>query len=428
MIRFALILLVSLAACGSSAWGFPALPSAPGDWPWWRGPNGDGVAEAGQSVPAEWSETKNVLWKVPLPGRGHSSPTIVGKRIFLATADERRQVQSVMALDRESGKTLWKTDISQGGFPKTHPKNSQATPTVACDGKLVFVAFHHNNQITLTVLNLEGKPVWEKIVGAYHPQIYEYGYAPSPLLYDSLVIIAADVEQGGCLVAYNRETGRQVWRTARPKRYSFSSPVVANVAGRDQLLMSGCELVASYDPKTGKPLWSAPGTTMATCGTMVWSGDLVIASGGYPKAETICVKADGSGKVVWKNRQKCYEQSMIVHDGYVYAVTDRGIGICLRASDGQLMWQERLQGPVSSSPVRVGETIYQTIEDGTTLVFKANPQKFELIAKNKLGNEGFPTPAICGNRIYLRTAKTGDGSRQEYLYCLGLPNGSGNKP
>jgi outer membrane protein assembly factor BamB len=344
MIRFALLWLVSFSVFGSSAWGFPALTPVAGDWPWWRGPNRDGVAEPSQRVPLEWSETRNVLWKVPLPGRGHSSPTIVGNRIYLATADERGQVQSVLALDRANGKTAWKTDISQGGFSKTHPKNSQATPSVACDGKLLFVTFHHHNQVTLTALNLDGKPVWEKVVGAYYPQIYEYGYAPSPVLYDSLVIIAGDVEKGGYLAAYNRENGEQVWRTERPAKYSFSTPVVAKVAGRDQLLISGCELVASYDPKTGNKLWSTPGTTMATCGTMVWSGDLVIASGGYPKAETICVKADGSGEVVWKNNQKCYEQSLIVADGFVYCVTDRGIAICWRASDGQMMWQERLAG------------------------------------------------------------------------------------
>jgi outer membrane protein assembly factor BamB len=178
--------------------------------------------------------------------------------------------------------------------------------------------------------------------------------------------------------------------------------------------------VSSYDPKSGNILWSTPGTTMATCGTMVWTDDLVIASGGFPKAETIAVKADGSGDVVWKTRHKCYEQSLIVHEGHVYFVTDSGIGICIRARDGELMWQERLKGPVSSSPVRVGDVIYQTIEDGTTFVFKANPEKFELLAQNKLGDEGFPTMAICGNRIYIRTAKPEKGGRQEYLYCLGF--------
>ncbi len=371
-------------------------------------------------MPVEWSETQNVLWKVPIPGRGHSSPTIAGNRIYLATADERTQVQSVLALDRESGETIWKTDVSQGGFPKTHPKNTHATVTVACDGKRLFITFHHHNKLTLTALNLNGERVWEKEVGPFEPKLYEYGYASSPFLYESLVIVAADVEHGGYLMAYNREDGNLVWKTNRPISYSFSSPVVANVAGREQLLLSGCDLVSSYDPKTGELIWSTPGTTMATCGTIVWSGEHVIASGGYPKAETICVKADGSGEVVWKNRQKCYEQSLIVHDGHVYFVNDTGVGICLRVSDGQLMWQQRLKGPVSSSPVRVGDVIYQTIEDGTTFVFKANPIQFELVAKNKLGDEGFPTMAICGNRIYIRTANSEQGGRQEYLYCLGF--------
>lgn len=420
MIRFSLFLLAAWVWCCSAAWGFPQPTAKPGDWPWWRGPSRNGVAEENQKVPVEWSETQNVLWKVPLPGRGHSSPTIVGNRIYLATADDHRQVQSVLALNRENGETVWKTDVSQGGFPKTHPKNTHATPTVACDGKLLFVTFHHHDQLKLTALDLKGEKVWEKVVGPYMPKIYEYGYAPSPLLYDKLVIVAADVEKGGYLAAYNREDGQLAWRKDRHKMYSFSSPVVAHVAGREQLLLSGNDLVSSYDPKTGDLLWSTPGTTMATCGTMVWTDDLVIASGGFPKAETICVKADGSGDVVWKTNHKCYEQSLIVHDGHVYFLSGTGIGVCIRASDGKPMWQERLKSPVSSSPVRVGDVIYQTIEDGTTYVFKANPEKFELLAKNKLGDEGFPTMAICGNRIYIRTALPESGGRQEYLYCLGF--------
>lgn len=422
MIRLLLMALVALVGLTSSVEAFPELMPTAGDWPWWRGPNRDGVADGSQAVPVKWSETENVIWKVPIPGRGHSSPTIVGNRIYLATADEDRQIQSVVALARNSGEQVWKTDVNRGGFPKTHKKNTHASPTIACDGHRLFAAFHHHDRVTLTALDLAGKKVWEKTVGPYVPKRYEYGYAPSPLLYDSLVIVAADYEKGGHLVAYNRADGKPVWRVDRPEKYSFSSPVVAQVAGRDQLLLSGCEQVASYDPKTGKRIWSTPGTTMATCGTMVWTGDLVIASGGYPKAETLCVKADGSGEVVWRNNKKCYEQSLIVHDGHVYCVTDRGIGVCWRARDGRMMWQVRLKGPVAASPVRVGDTIYQSIEDGTTFVFKANPEKFELIAQNQLGDEAFASPAICGGRIYLRTAKREQGRRQEYLYCLDRPS------
>lgn len=390
-----------------------------GDWSAWRGPNANGIAESGQEVPTEWSESENILWNAPIPGRGHSSPTVYQDRIYLATADERNQVQGIIALDRETGKQAWICKLSEGGFPKTHAKNTHATCTVACDGECLFVTFHHHNKLTLHAVSLEGQPEWFAELGPYHPQKYEYGYAPSPVLYGPTVIVAADVEHGGFLAAYDRQSGEQLWRQPRPNLYSFSSPIIAHVAGRDQLLISGCNLVSSYDPATGQPLWSVEGTTMATCGTMVWDGDAVFASGGYPDPQTIAVKADGSKQVLWRNRQKCYEQSMLAHDGYVYAITDQGIAFCWRASDGQEMWKQRLSGPVSSSPVLVDDTIYATNEKGTTYVFKANPQEFVSVATNKLGDEGFATMSVADSRIYLRTAHNKRSSRQEVLYCIG---------
>ena len=414
------VAVLSLVA-GSTAFGFQAKS---GDWPWWRGPNNNGIAEAGQDVPTSWSETKNVLWKVPVPGRGHSSPTVIGDRIFLATADERNQIQYVMAYNRENGKELWRTPVSRGGFPNTHPKNTHGTCTVACDGERLFVAFHHHAKVTLACLNLDGKEQWRKDCGKFDPRMYEYGYAPSPVIYKSMVILSADYEGGGYIAAYDRESGERAWKTKRPSGrqtgLSFSSPIVANVAGKDQLLLSGCQQVASYDPSTGKLNWNVPGaTTMATCGTVVWDGDLIFASGGYPKPETVCIKADGSRKVVWRNRQKCYEQSMLAYKGYVYAVTDQGIAYCWRATDGKEMWRSRLKGPISASPILVGDNIYQSIENGRTYVFKATPDRFTAVAENQLGNSAFATPSICGNRIYLRVAKGGRGSRQEYLYAIG---------
>ncbi|MCA9054258.1 MAG: PQQ-binding-like beta-propeller repeat protein [Planctomycetaceae bacterium] len=413
---FAIVQCVAtIAVCSATVSG--ASPDA-GDWPWWRGPNFNGVAAEGQNVPREWSDSQNVAWKVSIPGRGHASPTVVGDRIYLATADEGAQRQGVLCLSRKDGTQLWITPLSQGGFPQTHPKNTHATPTVACDGERLFVTFHHHAKVTLHCLDLDGKELWSRELGAYNPKKYEYGYAPSPLIYGDVVILAADVESGGLLAAYNRESGKRVWRTDRPTSYSFSSPVIANVAGQDQLLISGCEAVASYDPKNGKLSWVTPGTTMATCGTMVWDGDLVFASGGYPKAETICVKGDGSKEVLWKNGQKCYEQSMLATGGYVYAVTDQGVAFCWRGSDGQEMWKERLQGPVSSSPILVGDVIYSTNEAGTTYVFKASPNGYEQLARNQLGEEGFATLAVCGNQIFIRTATGSDAGRQEWLYCI----------
>lgn len=388
------------------------------NWLMWRGPNLNGVAAAGPPPPSRWSETENVVWKAVVPGRGHASPIVVANQVVLATADDQRQVQSVLSFDRKTGQTLWNTVVSQGGFPgKIHPKNTHASATVAADGERLFVAFCHDDAIELTALALDGKQLWQKSVGPFMPRQYQYGYAPSPTIYKSLVIVAADYEGGGHLTAFDRKTGARKWQTPRPRRLSYSSPVVAHVAGRDQLLISGCDLVASYNPDTGQLLWSTPGTTMATCGTMVWEGDLVFASGGYPKSETICVRADGSGRVVWKNNQKCYEQSMLAHGGYVYAVNDGGIAICWRASDGEQMWQQRLPGgAVSASPVLAGGNIYAANERGTTYVFRADPKSFQLVAQNQLGREAFATPAICGGQIFLRVAGAG---RQEILYCLG---------
>ncbi len=409
------------------AFAFTAQASAQdlsSDWPWWRGPNRDGVAPAGQDLPTSWSDSKNVLWKVRIPGRGHSSPTVVGDRIFLATADERQQIQYVMAFDRLSGAELWKTPVSNGGLPQTHPKNTHASCSVGCDGEHLFVAFHHHRKVTLACLDLQGKEVWKKNCGSFDPQMYEYGYAPSPVIYKDMVILSADYEAGGFITAYERKTGKRKWKQKRPSGrstgLSFSSPVVATVAGKDQVLLSGTQQVASYDPNTGKQNWAARGaTTMATCGTIVWSGDMVFASGGFPKAQTVAVKADGTGKVVWNNNIKCYEQSMLAHDGYIYAVSDRGIAFCWRAKDGREMWKKRLSAPISASPVLAGGNIFVSVESGLTYVFEANPERFVEVSRNQLGDEAFATPSICRNQIYLRVANSDGGRRQEYLYAIG---------
>lgn len=418
--------LISFAAAQPSGFAadrgiadFPKL-SAEKDWPYWRGPSRNGIAAEGQAVPTEFGDNKNVIWKTPVPGRGHSSPTVVGNLVVLETADEQAKQHSVVAFDRSTGKQLWKTDLSKDGFPaKNHAKNTEATPTVACDGERLFVTFFHAKTIVCTALDFKGKQVWQQVVGPFNPQSFPYGYAPSPTLYRNSVIIAAEFDGASSITALDRATGKQLWKTPRRGSITFSTPVVAHVAGKDQLLISGAEKVSSYDPANGKKLWDVDGTTHATCGTMVWTDDIVIASGGYPKAETIAVKADGSGKVLWKNDQKCYEQSMLALDGYIYALNDGGVLFCWRATDGEEMWKKRLAGPVSSSPVLAGGHIYQANEAGIWYVFKPSPQQFDLIAENQLGDEAFPSPAVAGNQLFIRTATRAAGKRQEWLYCFG---------
>jgi outer membrane protein assembly factor BamB len=397
---------------------FPKL-SATTDWPWWRGPIRNGWATEA-AVPTTLSATENVLWKTPVPGRGHSSPIVVGDRVYLTTADDRLKTQSVLAFDRSSGKQVWQTEINKGGFPnKNHPKNTEATPTVASDGERLFATFFHHEQIELVALDFQGKILWRQVVGRFNPTMYEYGYAPSPLIYRDTVIVSLEYDGSSFFAAHDRTTGKPMWKAPRPTMITFSSPVVAHVAGKDQLLLSGADKVSAYDPANGKPLWSTAGTTFATCGTMVWDGDIVFASGGYPKPETLAVKADGSGTVLWKNNQKCYEQSMLAYQGYVYGLTDNGVIFCWRGGDGKEMWKRRLTGPVSASPVLAGGNIYWANELGTLYVFKANPEKYEQVAENQIGNDSFASPAICGGQIFLRVAQRNGNDRKETLYCFG---------
>lgn len=388
------------------------------DWPWWRGPTRDGKAGT-ESVPTKLSDKDNLVWKVKVPARGHSSPIVVGDKVFLTTADEAKKTHAVLAFDRAGGKLLWNEIVSRGGFPaKNHVKNTEATPSVASDGERLFVTFYHHDKVEAIALDFAGKVAWREDVCRFRPQMYEYGYAPSPLIYKNTVIIAAEYDGESFITALDRVTGKRVWQANRAAMITFSSPVVGRVAGKDQLLISGAQKVAAYDPTNGKPLWSTDGTTFATCGTMIWENDIAFASGGYPKAETLAVKADGSGQVLWRNNQKCYEQSMIVTGGYVYGLTDNGVMFCWRGTDGEEMWKQRLKGPVSASPVLAGGHIYWANELGTLYVFRPNPKKFELVEENQIGTDSFPSPAICGNQIFLRVGTGNGAGRQEWLYCF----------
>lgn len=397
------------------------------DWPWWRGPLRNGHTPPACRLPTKFGERERLVWKTPIPGRGHSSPVVVGDVVYLTTADELRETQSLLALSRTSGELLWSRQLNEGGFAEeNHPKNSEANPTIACDGERIIACLNHHEAIHVTALHLAGETLWTCRTGHYNPRRYKYGYAPSPVMYRQLVIVAAEQDGESYIVALNRSSGEEVWRIARPQSTSYSSPSIGHVAGRDQLMISGHEHIAAYDPSTGEQLWRAPDTTAATCGTMVWSNDIALASGGYPKAETVAVKADGSGKVLWKNGQQCYEQSMIVVSSgddpaldYLYAITDKGIAYCWRVSDGKEMWRERLRGPVSASPIVAGGHIYWANESGTMYVFAADPAKFRLIAENRVGEEALASPAVSRNELFLRVAQGVGASRKEYLYCFG---------
>ncbi len=391
-----------------------------GDWPWWRGIQQDNVAVC-ESAPTAWSETENVVWKAKISGRGHGTPCIVGDRIYLNTADEATAVQLVVCLDRATGAQLWNTKVHSGGFAsrsEMHPKSSHANGSVACDGHAVFVGFLNSEHITASCLSLDGDILWQQNLGYFGSK---FGFAPSPCIVGSLVVFAADNRGGGFIAAVHRETGDIVWRKARNNVDTYSPVIAADINGRTQLLISGDDRVASYDPMTGDEIWSCLGTAEATCGSVVWHENLVFASGGYPSRQTICVDAT-TGTRVWEDNVKCYEQSMLVAGEQLYCVNDDGIAMCRDLKTGKMNWRQRLNGSISASPVLVGNLIYATNEAGTTWVFEADPNGFKQIARNQLGTESFASLAICNKQIFARVAAGTGPNRQDYLYCLGNPS------
>lgn len=387
-----------------------------GDWPGWRGPTADGHAAAGQTVPVKWSETENVIWRAPIRGRGHSSPTVVGNRVYVATADLATMEQVVLCFDRATGKPVWETVVHRDKFDSAGHRNaSPASATVAWDGERLYINFLNDKAVYTTALDASGKILWQTRVSDY---VVHQGFGSSPVVHESIVLVTADHKEGGKVAGLNKRTGAIVWEQSRPQIANYPSFAVLKVAGKFQAVLAGCELVSSFDPLTGKKLWEIEGSTQETVVTAVTDGQRVFASGGYPKNHVVAVEADGSSRVAWQNQARLYVPSMLVRDGHIYATLDAGQAVCWKSDTGDELWREKVDRDFYSSPVMVGSRIYATSARGVTSVFEATPQAFKLIAQNQLGDDALASPAICGNRIYLRSAKKGD-PRQDYLWCIG---------
>ncbi len=396
----------------------PGISTASRDWPAWRGPNGN-ATQPEFSVPTEFSSTNNVVWKSDIPGRGHADPTVVGNQIFVATAEDSNKTQSVLCFDRATGDEIWHTVIHRDGFEsRMHSRSTQASNTVACDGHRAFICFVNAGRIILTALSLDGDIEWQTELGGFTST---FGYSASPQLHGVSVIVAADHRDGGFIAAVHRVTGDILWRKARPSESTYASPIVADVAGRKQLLICGADLVSSYDPATGEEIWSCDGTTTSCVGTIVWDDQRVFATGGFPGAQTLAVKADGSGDVVWQNSRKAYVPSLLYHNGCLYCVNDDGIAYCWEASTGKQHWKGRMGGNYSASPVLIGKHIYAASEQGSVVVFEASSEGFNKVSENQVGSEIWASPVAAHGRLFLRIASDRNGQRQESLLCIGSP-------
>jgi len=393
------------------------LPGFAGDWPWWRGPDRSGVADPAQKAPTDFGLEKGISWSVDLPGRAHGSACVVGDKVFIASADEEKQLQSIHAFDRASGKALWTTVVHEMGMTqKSNKKASWASATPACDGERVYINFITGDAVYTTALDLEGKQVWQTKISDY---IIHQGYGSSPALYENLVIVSADNKSGGAVAGLDRKTGEVVWRNERAAMPNYPSPVILEVAGKMQLFLTGTDKVSSFDPLTGKVNWEIDGATTECVTSTPTDGKHIYSSGGYPKNHVAAIAADGSGKVVWETNDRVYVPSMLVRDGHLYATQDSGVALCLDAATGEEKWKGRLGGHFSASPVLVGDTIHAVNEEGDYYLFKADPAGLEILATNKVGDEVFATPSICGGHVFLRVAFYDGEKRSERLICFG---------
>ncbi|MDZ4852789.1 MAG: PQQ-binding-like beta-propeller repeat protein [Pirellulaceae bacterium] len=412
--------VVEVKADISNAGSAPSIEIDDTDWPQWRGLRSDGVA-LDQPIPESWDESTNVAWKVDVPGHGHASPILVGSLVCLATAIEEQQTQIVVAYDRTTGEERWRLVVHEGGFPsksEIHKKGTHANSTLASDGQSLYAVFFNSGKIFASAIGLDGKLHWQQEVGDFSSK---FGYAPSPIVYENYLIVTADNWGNGYIAALHRDTGKVYWRTKRPAVSTYSTPLIAKIHGRDQLVISGCDEIVSYNPSNGEQLWACSAISEATCGTPVTDGSSIFASGGHPDKQTVAIKGDGSGDIVWKNSTRIYEPSLLVANGCVFGVTDDGIAWCWSADNGKVHWKQRLGGSFSASPILCNGKIFVPNLDGETFIFEAKSDAYHQIARNKIGQDSYACLAIGGDAIFMRIGYSQGQQRNEKLICLRTP-------
>jgi outer membrane protein assembly factor BamB len=384
------------------------------DWPVWRGPRGDGISSE-TGIPVRWSKTDNVAWKADIPGKGHSSPVICKGRIFVTTCLENEQKRALVCLDRKDGKILWQREVLSAPLERKHKLNSFASATPAADGRHVWVAFLEAPRMQVACYDYDGNLVWKHSPGEFHSV---HGFCSSPILYKDMVILNGDQDNPNAfLVALDKKTGAERWRTSRSGTRSYCTPLIIDAAGKKQLVLSGSKCVASYNPDDGKQWWIIDGPTEQFVASLVILDNILCMSAGFPTYHVMGIRPDGKGNVtkthvLWHHTKpaRCYVPSPIAHDKYFFVVNDDGLATCWEASSGNLLWNERLGKHHSASPVASGDLLYFPDDDGNTFVLKGGP-KFEVVAKNSLGDECYASPAISDGQIFLRTLHA--------LYCVG---------
>ena len=375
-------------------------------WPNWRGPSGQGIVE-GAGYPDTWSDTENVVWKVSVPGRGHSSPIVWGNQIFLTTSYDNGAKMTMLGFDRSSGELIWETAVPFASREHIHQKNSRASATPVTDGEMVFASF---GQQGLMAVDLDGNLIWHNKVedlNNYH------GSAGSPILYEDTVIIYQDHRGDSFVAAFDKESGEVVWRTDRGQMTGWGTPIIITTGERDELIVSSQGWVQAYDPSSGEELWAVAGNMMEVIPTPVAGHDLVFATSGRA-GPTLAIRPGGSGDVteshvVWKTpKGSPFVPSPIIIGDYIYMMNDMmSIVTSYEAKTGKLMFQGRLgrssRESFSASPVAVDGKVFFTNDGGQTFVLEAGPE-FKLLHINELHAMTLASPALVDGKWYFRTS------------------------
>jgi outer membrane protein assembly factor BamB len=395
-----------------------------GDWTQFRGPGGQGVSDE-SSAPLKWSSKENIVWKAEMPGPGASSPITLGDRVFItcysgyglepAAGDQKELVRHLLCLDRDMGMTLWRKTfqpkLPEHQYQGEGSYHGYAASTPITDGERLYVFFGKSG---VFCFDLKGEQLWQASVGE---NTNGWGSGASPLLYENLLIVNASVESGS-LVALDKLTGEEVWRT-KGINSAWNTPLVVPGKARTELIVSMADHVVSFSPETGEELWRAEGVHRYVCPSAVAHDDVVYAIGGG--STSLAVRTGGSGDVtelhgVWRVNKGANVSSPIYHEGNLYWTRDGGIVCCQDAATGEMVYEERLapdSGTIWASPVLAAGKLYYVSQHKGVFVVAAAP-KFELLAHNVLEDDDSRTnasPAVSNGQLFLRTDRN--------LYCIG---------
>ena len=373
------------------------------DWPQFRGPTGQGVSEE-KGLPLTWSETKNVRWKVAIPGRGWSSPVVQGERIWLTTATEEGKSLRAIAVDLNTGAIIQNVEVFRLKSARlVNSKNSFASPTPVVEGDRVYL---HFGAFGTACITQSGEIVWKTRLEYDNGQ---HGTGGSPVIYEDLLIVNCDGNDVQFVVALDKTTGKVRWKKTREGYQAYSTPLVVSLPGGDQVISPGAFRAIAYEPRTGKEIWQVKyGEGFSNVPRPVYGHGLVFICTGFQQASLLAIKPDGHGditksKIEWRlDRGVPFTPSPLLVGNELYMVSDNGIATCVDAKTGQELWRARLGGNHSASPIYADGKIYFLSEEGESVVI-APGRELKHLATNQLDGPTLASMAVSSGSLFIRS-------------------------